>query len=559
MLLGLSENCCIQFNQLDLYYKKENNKGLLSILYGSLEDLNFLLIKMLAFSGMIEEAIDVFNRVNYVLKGKPGYISYKNINLSIDDNIENIKILIKTAEKKEDSRLITILNLVYGLKKPRIVINHFRKAENCLRLGIINEEVYKKSINRLLKNNDALKNKENILNAYINSNVFEKIPFDSFSNQELSNNKDVKWAENFFSYSRDLSDDQKTEYIKAFSKESTYQLLCKYQGIRFKGIIYSLIFINEGILNIKNIVNELELYIKIDTKYVQKSLYEHAINICHELENLSSNEKFSKLLVIKYLAAIFTAKVNEGGAEDNYIIDWNSGIILSESYSSSYKKLTFDKYLIKTSKTKSISVSGPEAIDLWHPAIYAKILNIDMMSIDKLKKLSLNIESIDLNNLSEIKNIEHSSFNTDYTIYFSPFMVIGNNLLHDNPILGIVDDNIVYSNNNFYKKYRFDVYTNESVALNETAIKDDISVDIIINFNNYNNIKFELVSARHISKLTGISYVEICNCLDKMENNEIIKAILQEFNYSELENDDNFIIKMTRIGRNIVSAITSRD
>ena len=104
-------------------------------------------------------------------------------------------------------------------EKLRIVLNHRRQAENALRLGLIDEKRYKKTIERLQGKKERTQSQEEVFRRYVSEVGFLKdLPTDRVALRKVIQGNLIPEPGWFDVRLEVLTDDQQAEYLRAFAK-----------------------------------------------------------------------------------------------------------------------------------------------------------------------------------------------------------------------------------------------------------------------------------------------------------------------------------------------------
>ena len=211
-----------------------------------------------------------------------------NLKLSIDRQINLIPILTSLAKKlfiakfnseaelclKKAEKYLVIAKkeglffdnfvedakkVLFNAGKYRIVVTHLEQANNLYKYRIIDEKRLRNSLKKFNTNEDEEKIKEEFLKQFIlNTGFLEELPSDKFDNFVYIENCLIE-EPGYFNYNfAELSNEQKTEYKKAFSCYANLQLIRKYIYVRMYSLLKSIISFKE-FDKLESALNELEL------------------------------------------------------------------------------------------------------------------------------------------------------------------------------------------------------------------------------------------------------------------------------------------------------------
>ena len=169
---------------------------------------------------------------------------------------------------------------------PNWVFSNIRQVENAYRLNLISEEKY----NRRIKN---FKQKQINSSSIILNFNFLSLPEDININPQLNPNEYFHKPNTHVFY--DLNEDQKSEYITAFSKNGNAHKITKYGRFRIERLVRS--YHNDPNLK-KRVINELELikqltHLKSDVDIEIKNINNHS-----NIQDPNSLEKIQKAIKI---------------------------------------------------------------------------------------------------------------------------------------------------------------------------------------------------------------------------------------------------------------------
>ena len=128
-------------------------------------------------------------------------------------------------------------------EKLRIVLNHRRQADNALRLGLIDEKRYKKTIERLQGKKEQAQGQEEAFQCYMSEVGFLKdLPTDRVALGKAVQVNLIPEPEWFDERLESLTDDQQAEYIRAFGSGTNLGFIAKYARVRLTSLLRSMIF-----------------------------------------------------------------------------------------------------------------------------------------------------------------------------------------------------------------------------------------------------------------------------------------------------------------------------
>ena len=128
-------------------------------------------------------------------------------------------------------------------EKLRIVLNHRRQADNALRLGLIDEKRYKKTIERLRGKKEQAQSQEEAFRRFVSEVGFLRdLPTDLVAVGKVMQVNLVPEPGWFDERLEVLTDDQQAEYLQAFSSATNLGLITKYAQVRLTSLLRSMIF-----------------------------------------------------------------------------------------------------------------------------------------------------------------------------------------------------------------------------------------------------------------------------------------------------------------------------
>ncbi|MBL7128786.1 MAG: J domain-containing protein [Ignavibacteria bacterium] len=147
--------------------------------------------------------------------------------------------------------------------KYRVVVTHLVQAKNLYKYKIINEKRFNDSLRKFNTKEDEENKKEEILKQFIfNTRFLKELPSDKFDDYVFIENKLIE-EPGYFNYNfEELNVEQKTEYKKAFSINTTLQLVRKYIYVRLHSLLKSIISFKDLDI-IESVIIELEFLKKI--------------------------------------------------------------------------------------------------------------------------------------------------------------------------------------------------------------------------------------------------------------------------------------------------------
>ena len=133
--------------------------------------------------------------------------------------------------------------ILAGRKRAQVVLNHRRQAGNALRLGVIDEKRYRKTLERLALSVAAESMYEEELRRFQATGGFlRNLPPDHIVQGKTLKSELVPEPGYYVTRIGQLNDDQQAEYVIAFSDRTTLPLVRKYTFVRFMSLLESALF-----------------------------------------------------------------------------------------------------------------------------------------------------------------------------------------------------------------------------------------------------------------------------------------------------------------------------
>jgi hypothetical protein len=130
-----------------------------------------------------------------------------------------------------------------GRRRAHVVLNHQRQADNALRLGVIDTNGYRKTLERLARFAAAEEMYEERLRQFLSGAGFLRdLPTDDVAQGKTPKSQLVPEPGYYVTRIAHLTDDQQGEYLIAFSDRTTLSLVRKYTFVRFMSLIESVLF-----------------------------------------------------------------------------------------------------------------------------------------------------------------------------------------------------------------------------------------------------------------------------------------------------------------------------
>lgn len=132
--------------------------------------------------------------------------------------------------------------VISGERRPQVVLNHIRQADNALRLGLIDAGQYRKTVERLGKSAANNKTCEERLRLFlVGPGFLRDLPTDQIARGKRPQRELVPEPGYYVTRITQLTDDQQEEYLTAFSDQTTLPLVRKYTFVRFLSLLESVL------------------------------------------------------------------------------------------------------------------------------------------------------------------------------------------------------------------------------------------------------------------------------------------------------------------------------
>jgi len=209
-----------------------------------------------------------------------------------------------------EERLGKMQKFKSGEKKPRIILNHIRQAENALRLGAIDRKRFEKLGFKYKGKAELLNKREELLQEYIKTNGFiRELPYDAKANKLASKKPLIPEPEYYGNNIYVLDNDQQAEYFIAFSDNTNLQLLNKYLFVRLDSLINSVIR-NFNTTLLKRSINELEFILSLQEPKKSGIYYiEKILELFHFFRDLNEDDLRERLELLVKICDKFKGKL----------------------------------------------------------------------------------------------------------------------------------------------------------------------------------------------------------------------------------------------------------
>ncbi len=133
--------------------------------------------------------------------------------------------------------------MLAGKKRPPIVLNHRRQADNALRLGVIDRNRYGEILKRLALYEATQETHEERLGQLLAGGGFLRdLPTDCDAKGKTPRSRFVPEPGYYVTRIPELTDDQQGEYLIAFCDRTTLPLVRKYTFVRLTSLLESVLF-----------------------------------------------------------------------------------------------------------------------------------------------------------------------------------------------------------------------------------------------------------------------------------------------------------------------------
>lgn len=193
-----------------------------------------------------------------------------------------------------------------GKKKMKIILNHPRQAENARRLKMIGDNRYEKVMKRFSRESETKGAQEKLLADAVADNIFlQNLPADQELSGLTARASLIPGPVSLFSTERKaldmLSDDQKAEYLKAFSQNTTLDLVRKYTNVRLENLLRSVIYAYEEV-NVEDLVSECEVLAQLaEQRRSTKDMCKAVMEFCRFVDQLNDDERRERLKLLQEL------------------------------------------------------------------------------------------------------------------------------------------------------------------------------------------------------------------------------------------------------------------
>jgi hypothetical protein len=211
-------------------------------------------------------------------------------------------------------------------EKPRIVLNHRRQADNALRLGLIDEKRYKKTIDRLGGKKEEARGRDEAFQRYLSDVGFlSDLPTDRVALGKTSKVTLVPEPGWFDERLESLTDDQQAEYLRAFERGTNLGLVAKYGQVRLTSLLRSMILEPDHV-SLSTIERECRALSTINGRG-KDDIYSPVADVVQALDRMDKNERQERLAILRQLderssdgnVTTITLNLAEGSATTNHV------------------------------------------------------------------------------------------------------------------------------------------------------------------------------------------------------------------------------------------------
>ena len=185
-------------------------------------------------------------------------------------------------------------------EKLRIVLNHRRQADNSLRLGLIDEKRYKKTIDRLQGRFVKSQGQEQAFRRYVSEVGFLKdLPTDRVAldkSMQVNLVPEPGWFDERLEM---LTDDQQAEYLQAFGSGTNLGRIAKYAQVRLTSLLRSMILHAEQV-DLRSIERECRALSTI-TGHSDDDPYSQVAQVATFLGRSDPKERRERLDILRQL------------------------------------------------------------------------------------------------------------------------------------------------------------------------------------------------------------------------------------------------------------------
>jgi hypothetical protein len=185
-------------------------------------------------------------------------------------------------------------------EKLRLVLNHRRQADNALRLGLIDEKRYKKTMERLGGKKEEKEGRDQAFQRHLSDVGFLKdLPTDRVALGKENKVALVPEPGWFDERLESLSDDQQAEYLRAFGRDTNLGLVAKYGQVRLTSLLRSLILEPDHV-TLSAIERECRALSLINGRG-RDDIYSQVADVVKFLDRMDRNERQERLDILRQL------------------------------------------------------------------------------------------------------------------------------------------------------------------------------------------------------------------------------------------------------------------
>lgn len=239
--------------------------------------------------------------------------------------------------------------ILEGKSKLRVVINHHYQAKNAFRLNIIDKKKLDVLNKRFQEKKLEYKNHEEKLRSYIKSTGFiKKLPSEPDIHCINIENRLIpmpSYVNMHHPYLAELSDEQQTEYIIAFSEQTNLNLLKKYVYVRINSYMMAVIKHYYSV-DVHKILEECNLFLNVikDNRTRFSFHCRSVIKFIEEIYKMPGLEREQRLSILGEIHELslkqrYESNLILGTVIVNATIDGALTIDINSSYESNYGPL----------------------------------------------------------------------------------------------------------------------------------------------------------------------------------------------------------------------------
>jgi hypothetical protein len=237
------------------------------------------------------------------------------------------------------ARFNSIEKYVEQGEKLRLVLNHRRQADNALRLGLVDQKRYAKTLERLQGKDKKNQRREDALDRYIKEVGFLKdLPTDGVARGKRKQANLVPEPAYFEERVDSLTNDQQAEYLQAFGADASLGLARKYAQVRVNSLLRSMI-VHPELADIARIEAECRLLSALHDDS-SDDVYSQVANVAQFFSRLAPDDRRARLAILRQLD-----ENSADGPTLTIIIDFESEIRDVKQTDSTFRACSHPDYL----------------------------------------------------------------------------------------------------------------------------------------------------------------------------------------------------------------------